>query len=171
MRPACKSRPRPLEIPRREEPCKSFASTREKRSVNVCRWMVLFCLLTFFNAGAVPGNLSAAQTARLRKSRLVVLVPNYLPQGFVLTELECNSLQYRLVYKGPAKARFWICGRGAGVCDGGPGDYHYAVTKGPLTGSVVEFNKEPGRTGFYTGLFLIALGSGGIVESLLRLSR
>ena len=158
--------------------------------MNVCRWMVLFCLLTFFNAGAVPGNLSAAQTARLRKSRLVVLVPNYLPQGFVLTELECNSLQYRLVYKGPAKARFWICGRGAGVCDGGPGDYHYAVTKGPLTGSVVEFNKEPGRTGFYTGFVKLDPQGGEstpsfdvegenvppaqavkIVESLLRLSR
>ncbi len=119
-------------------------------------------LLVGLFAWATPGSLSVTQAAKLHKSKLVVLVPGYVPKGFGVSGLELNSLEYRLFYRGPGKANFSVWGRSSGVCDGGPGQAHYAVKRGPFRGNVVEFNED---RGFYTGFMKLAPGGGELVPS------
>ncbi|MBS2040082.1 hypothetical protein JST97_34160 [bacterium] len=113
-----------------------------------CYRILALGLLLYLGAGAQPGKLNPSQAAKLRKSGLLVLLPEYVPRGFVVAGLELNSLQYRISYVGPKGASFSVWGRKSGVCDGGPAEQHFAVKRGPFRGEVVEYENRVFYTGF-----------------------
>lgn len=106
------------------------------------------CALVWASGWAEPGQLSSGQLVRLRKSGLLVILPGYVPKGFVVTGLELNSLEYRVFYQGPRKANFSVWGRKSGVADGGPARQHFRIKQGPFRGEFVEYEDGVFYTGF-----------------------
>ena len=80
-----------------------------------------------FQLAAASGHrLSAAQIQKLRSSGVPLVVPGYVPAGYVPSEIKindkhsqlCHDKNYRIIYKSAKKESFMIEGNVCGV--GGP---------------------------------------------------
>jgi hypothetical protein len=81
-----------------------------------------------FQLAAASGHrLSAAQIQKLRSSGIPLVVPGYVPAGYVPSEIKvyndtsglCHGKSYLIIYKSAKKESFSIEGNVCGVGDGG----------------------------------------------------